>query len=76
MSDYMMMEQRAAERRAESKAIAAQYQYRPPPTRGLVSWLRRLIGRSKPQGQAKEPSARPAFRWPTPSHAAADARWL
>jgi hypothetical protein len=62
MSDFMMMEQRAAERRAESKAFAAQYQYRPPPARGLVSWLRRLIGRSKPQEEVKEPSVRPAYR--------------
>ncbi len=64
MSDWLSMEQRVSERKAEAKGLADQYlEWRPPPRRrGAFAWLSGLL-RRRPRRPAEEPQpVRPAFR--------------
>jgi hypothetical protein len=62
MFDWRGSDELVAQKLEEGRARGLEPRYRPPPARGLVSWLRRLIARSKPPEEVKEPSAKPAFR--------------
>lgn len=63
MSDWLSMEQRVSERKAEAKALADQYlEWRPPRKAGPFSWLAGLFRRRPPKRVEEPQPARPAFR--------------
>lgn len=64
MSDWLTMEQRVAQAKAEAKALGDQYLEWQQPRRkgGRFAWLSRLLHR-RPSQKVEEPQpARPAFR--------------
>lgn len=63
MSDWLSMEQKVAQTKAEAKALGDQYMEWQQPRRqgGRLSWLLRMFNR-RPAKQPKPTPSRPAFR--------------